>query len=167
MIETERLAFYKVTIADAPFIFELLNSPGWLKYIGDRGIKTLEDADQYIRKKILPDYDKPGIAAYAVRLKETGETLGMCGLYNRAGLVGIDIGFAFLPQYNGKGYALESARALLHHAQNNLGLKKVIAITLPENLKSINLLKKIGLSFEEMVYLPNDPEELMKFAISF
>ncbi len=162
-IETERLQLTELLEADAAFMLELLNSPAWLKYIGDRGVKTLDDAAQYILNRIIPSYRKNGFGFYLVKLKENGVAIGICGLVKRDGLEHIDIGFAFLSGYDGKGYGYESASAVMQYAREVLKLGTIVAITTKDNVPSINLLKKIGLHFKEMVSLPGDEEELMLF----
>jgi [ribosomal protein S5]-alanine N-acetyltransferase len=163
--ETERLLIKPLTIADAPFILVLTNSPGWLEFIGDRGIRNLTDAENYITKGPMASYAKFGHGLYLVVLKETGSSIGICGLLQRDTLPDKDIGFSFLPEYTGKGYALEAAAAVLLQAKASLGITRILAITLPANTRSIQLLTKLGLVFEKMVQFPGDKEELMLFGM--
>ena len=163
ILETQRLVLTELSETDAAFMLELLNSPAWLKYIGDRGVKTLEDAAQYILNRIIPSYLKNGFGFYLVKLKENSSSIGICGLVKREGLEHIDIGFAFLPGYEGRGYGYESASKVMEFAREILKLGTIVAITTKDNIASINLLKKIGLRFKEMMNLPGDNEELMLF----
>jgi len=159
--ETERLVLREFEPADAVFLQELMNTPGWLAFIGDRGIKTPEDAGNYITDRLQPSYGKYGFGLYLVALREGNTPVGMCGLVKRDMLEETDIGFAFLPQYAGKGYAHEAALAVLRYAALELGLQKIVAITVPDNTRSIHLLEKLGLVFREMV---GEKQELMLFA---
>ncbi|MEP6746811.1 MAG: GNAT family N-acetyltransferase [Bacteroidota bacterium] len=163
ILETDRLILSELTIADAPFILELVNSPGWLQFIGDRGIKNIHDAENYIINGPMASYTINGFGLWLITLKENAASIGMCGLIKRDTLENEDTGFALLPQYEGKGFAFESAAAVLQFAKENLGLKKVVAITLETNHRSINLLTKLGLLFEKKIILPPKNEELMLF----
>ena len=165
IIETERLILGKFTLKDAPFMLELLNTPDWLRFIGDRNVYTIEQTEQYLLNGYLKSYETHGFGFYAVMLKETEELIGMCGLIKRDILEDVDIGFAFLPQFTGKGYGFEAAAATLHYALNTLKLNKIIAIVDPENVASIALIKKIGLRFEKMIHLSHKDIELMLFSI--
>lgn len=153
IFETERLILSEFTKEDVPFILELTNSEGWLKYIGDRGIRTEADAEEYIEKSLLGSYRKNGFGLYKVTLKKSGETIGMCGLVKRDGLEQVDIGFGFLKQYFGKGYAYESAKETLIYAKEKLNIESIVAITNPDNKPSIRLLEKLGMKFKEMISL--------------
>ena len=161
--ETERLTITEMLEADAAFMLELLNSPAWLKYIGDRGVRTLEDAERYILTRIMPSYRQNNFGFYLVKLKDDNASIGICGLVKRDGLDHVDIGFAFLPVYEGRGYGYESASAVMQYAKTTLKLDTIVAITTKDNLPSINLLKKLGLNFKQLVRLPGDEEELMLF----
>jgi ribosomal-protein-alanine N-acetyltransferase len=163
IFETSRLRISALTPADASFIFELTNTPDWLQFIGDRGIRNIADAEQYIINGPVCSYTTWGHGLYLVTLKETGAAIGTCGIIKRDTLEDKDIGFALLPQYTGYGYAYEAAAATLEHAKQVLGIKKIVAITLPANKRSIELLKKLGLVYEKMVAFPGKDEELMLF----
>jgi [ribosomal protein S5]-alanine N-acetyltransferase len=165
-IKTERLTLRPFTLDDAPFIHELLNDPDWIRFIGDRGIHTLDDARRQIGEKYLSAYARDGFGLMRVVRNEDGASVGMCGLIRREGLEDVDIGFAFLPRYRGHGLALEASRAVLAHGRDGLGIKRVVGITLPENTASILLLEKIGLRFESEVVLPHNPEALRLYAIN-
>ncbi|MEP0211794.1 MAG: GNAT family N-acetyltransferase [Cellulophaga sp.] len=163
--ETDRLYIKPTTEEDAEFIFQLLNSPKWLHYIGDRNISNITDAKTYIKEKMLPQLHQLGFSNYTVIRKEDNIKIGSCGLYNRDGLDGIDIGFAFLPKYEKKGYAYESSKNLKEAAFNIFNLKTISAITTKDNLGSQNLLLKLDLKLVGTTTLPNDTEELLLFKL--
>lgn len=165
MFETERLILRPTDLSDASFILELLNTPKWLKYIGDRKVYRLADAQTYIRTKILPDYERLGYCNFTVLRKEDQAKIGSCGLYDRPGLDGVDIGFAFLPQYEKKGYAYESATRILQAGLEEYDIEKILAITTKDNADSQSLLEKLGLQFVKITHIPNDPIELMLYEI--
>lgn len=163
--ETERLIIRPTTIADAAFIWEVMNTEGWLKYIGDRGVKTVDDAKNYILDKMRPQQERLGYSNNTVIRKSDGAKIGSCGLYDREGLEGVDIGFAFLPQYGKQGYAFEAAIKIKELALYEFGLAQINAITVPANVNSQKLLEKLGLQFVKMIQLPNDSEELMFYQL--
>ena len=146
-LRTERLTLAPPTLDDAPFVLELLNDPGWLRNIGDRGVRTLDEARAYIAERFSK-------TPWFVVRDATGEPLGMCGLVERDGLDYPDIGYAYLERHSGKGYATEAARVVLAHARETLGHGKIAAITTPENTASQRVLEKIGLRFVQMINLP-------------
>ena len=162
---TERLHLRPASLEDAAFVLKLLNTPKWHQYIGNRNIKTLEDANKYIEERFLPQFDRLGFGNYTVIRKEDGMRLGCCGIYDREYLEGVDIGFSFLPEYEKKGYAYESALCLKDAAFTVFNLKKIGAITLKENTGSIKLLEKLGLEFKKMIQLGADPEELCYYEV--
>ena len=164
ILETERLILRQFTLDDAPFILELLNTPTWLQFIGDRNVHSIEDAENYLLNGSLKSYQENGFGFYAVIEKTNIQTIGMCGLIKRDTLPDIDIGFAFLPNLIGKGFGFEIASATLDYALNVLKIKRIIAIVNPENEKSIGLIRKIGMQFEEMIKFGDDGKELMLFA---
>jgi len=164
ILETERLTLRLQTTEDADFILELVNDPSWLQFIGDRGVRTVEDAREYILNSINM-YEKSGFCFYLVERKEDNIPLGICGLVKRDALEDVDIGFAFLPTYWGKGYAYEAASAVLAYGLDTLGLKRIVAITTQDNHASAKLLEKVGLKFESLVQLSNDEEELRLFSL--
>lgn len=159
VIETDRLTLRHFTTDDAAFILALVNDPTWLEYIGDNGVRTLEDASAYIVNGPVAMYARVGFGLYATALKEEGTTIGMCGLIKRETLEDVDIGFAFLPQYRSQGYAYEAAAAVLAYGRQELGLERIVAITVPENLRSARLLEKLGLHFERLITLAGDDNE--------
>lgn len=154
-IESERLIIRPLTIDDAPFILELLNDPDFIQNIADRGVRTIEDAVRYIENGPLTSYQKNGFGLSCVTLKESGTPIGMCGLIKRDVLDDVDIGYALLERYRGKGYAVEAAGAVLNHGLQTLGLPRVVAIIAPENDASARVLEKIGLRYEKTIHLPD------------
>ncbi len=167
IIDTKRLELLEITPEDAPFILELLNTPSWIKYIGDRSLKTEEDARNYIVTRLIPPYKILGFGFYLTRLKTDKTSIGICGLVKRDFLEHVDIGFAFLPQYEGKGYGFESAFEVLKYAQNSLGITTIAGITNSNNKNSIGLLEKLGLRFQKMILLPGETKEIMLFVNHF
>ena len=165
IFETERLILKPTSEEDAEFIFELLNTPKWIKYIGDRNIRTVENARDYIKTKMLPQLKRLGFSNYTLIRKADNCKIGTCGLYDRDGLEGIDIGFAFFPEYEKKGYAFESANKLKNVAFNKLGLTEINAITVKDNISSQKLLEKLGMKLNGTTKLPNDNEELLLYKI--
>jgi RimJ/RimL family protein N-acetyltransferase len=167
ILETERLLLRQFSAEDAEFILEQVNEPSFIQNIGDRGVRTLDDARAYISNGPVASYAKNGFGLFLVALKETGESIGMCGLIKRDTLNDVDIGYAFLPKFWGKGYAVEAARSVKAYAKDVIGLKRIVAITDPANEASIRVLEKIGLRFERMVRLSADDIELKLFGIDF
>ncbi len=163
-IITDRLLIQQLTIEHAAFILELLNTAGWLQYIGDRKVKTLVDAENYILNGPVKSYEKNGFGLWIVIHKTESKAIGICGLIKRDTLEDVDIGFAFLPEYNGHGYAFEASHACLKYGQNKLSLKRIVAITTLENTKSISLLEKLGMKFENTIQFPNETEVLNLYA---
>lgn len=165
ILETERLTLRLQTTDDADFILELMNDPSWLQFIGDRGLRTVEDAREYIMNGPIRMYEQFGFCLYLVERNEDQSPVGICGLVKRDSLEDVDIGFAFLPTYWGKGYAYEAASAVLAYGLDTLGLKRIVAITSQDNYASAKLLEKVGLKFERLVQLSNDEEELRLFSL--
>jgi len=163
--ETERLILVPTSVEDGEFILELFNSPKWIKYIGDRNIKTVDKAKEYIKDKILPQLETLGFSNYTVIRKSDNNKIGTCGLYDRPGLEGMDIGFAFLPEYERKGYAYEAAKKIIDLAFNLFGINEIKAITTEENIASQKLLQKLGLVFVKKTRIPNDEVELLLYKI--
>jgi RimJ/RimL family protein N-acetyltransferase len=163
ILETERLILRQLTPDDAEFILELLNDPSFIRNIGDRNVRTIEDACSYILNGPVASYAKNGFGLYLVLLKETQEFIGMCGLIKREGLEDVDIGYALLPKYWSRGYAVEAARATKEYAREVIGLKRIVAIVDPVNAGSIRVLEKIGLHYETMVRLSADDIDLKLF----
>jgi len=163
--ETERLYLRPSELTDAPFVFKLLNTPKWIQNIGDRNVKSVADAERYIQEKMLPQQERLGFGNYFVIRKSDGVIMGSCGLYDRDGLEGVDIGFAFLPEYESKGYGYESAARIMKAGVEEFGVRKISAITIPENIASQKLIEKLGLTFEKMMKLPDDDVELMLYTL--
>jgi RimJ/RimL family protein N-acetyltransferase len=151
VLETERLTLRWLDVKDAPFILELVNDPAWIQFIGDKGIKNLEDAKKYILNGPVDMYNKMGFGLYLVERKEDLTPLGMCGLIRRDSLEDVDIGFAFLEKFRSKGYGYESAAAVIEYGVQKLGLKRIVAITSIDNVASGTLLEKVGLRFEKII----------------
>lgn len=165
ILETERLLLRHLNDDDAEFMLELLNDPSFIQNIGDRKIRVLDGARIYIRNGPVASYAKNGFGLYLVQLKETGESIGICGLIRRDQLKDVDIGYAFLPRYWSKGYAIEAALAVKAQARDLIGLKRIVAIVDPRNAGSIRVLEKLGMTFEKMVQLSDDDIELKLFAV--
>jgi len=165
ILETERLTLRHLSPdTDAEFILRLLNEPSFLRYIGDKDVRTLDDARTYIRNGPLKSYAENGFGLYRVGLKESDAAMGICGLIKRETLTDPDIGFAFLPEYWNQGYAYESAEAVMQHARAELGLGRILAITSPDNDASGKLLGRIGLRFQRVVRLSEDTAKVKLFA---
>lgn len=151
VLETERLTLRWLDVKDAPFILELVNDPSWIQFIGDKGVRNLEDAKNYILNGPVDMYNKMGFGLYLVERKEDLTPLGMCGLIKRDSLEDVDIGFAFLEKFRSNGYGYESASAVIEYGKNELGLKRIVAITSIDNTASGKLLEKVGLRFEKII----------------
>jgi RimJ/RimL family protein N-acetyltransferase len=163
VLETDRLNLRRISTDDAEFILQLLNEPSFLQFIGDRGVRTLEDAHNYILNGPMASYERFGFGLYLTELKEPRVPIGMCGLLKRDTLEDVDIGFAFVPQYWKQGYAMESAAAVMAHAKEAFGLNRLAAITSPENEPSIALLLKLGMRFEKLTRLTEEAPEIKLF----
>ena len=162
--ETNRLLISKFTLKDAPFFLELVNSPIWIKYIGDRKTKTIKEAEERIETGHLKSYKTHGFGFYKLLLKaENNKPIGTCGLIKRDTLEYVDVGFAMLPNYESFGLAHEASIKIIKLAKNVFKLDKIIAITTPDNDSSIKLLKKLGLIYKKKVTPFEDEEELMLF----
>ena len=164
VLEAARLTLRHLSIGDAEFILRLLNEPSFLRYIGDKGVRNLDDARQYILNGPVASYERNGFGLYLVELKDDGTPIGISGLVKRDTLPDPDIGFAFLPAYWSQGYAVESAAAVMTYAREGLGLTRIAAITSPDNNASEKLLGKIGLRFERMIKLSDGEDQVKLFA---
>lgn len=164
ILETERLLLRELVHDDAPFVLELLNDPGWLRFIGDRGVRSLADARGYIdgRRAV---YAEHGFGLWLVEPRRGGAPLGLCGLVRRDGLPAADLGFAFLPAHRGRGYAGEAAAAVVDWAKEKLGRPRLLAITSPDNASSRRLLERIGFRHEGELRLPPESETVELYAI--
>jgi RimJ/RimL family protein N-acetyltransferase len=158
ILETDRLTLRELTFYDSPFILELVNTPGWLAYIGDRNIKNNEQAKEYLKNGPLKSYAQHQFGLWLVTRKQDGEKLGICGLLKRDYLDQPDLGFAFLPEFTGQGYAQESANATIAYAHDKLKITGISALVIAENKRSIHLLDKIGMSFQKTITV--GPESL-------
>ncbi len=162
ILESERLILRPLTADDGDFMLELMNEPGFIKYVADRGLRTATDAAGYIEEKILPSYARFGFGFYRVDLKDSATPIGISGLVKRETLADVDVGFALLARFCGQGYAYEAAAAVMQHARNELGLKRIVGVTAPGNRESIKLLEKLGLQFQRKIHLPGyGPESLL------
>jgi RimJ/RimL family protein N-acetyltransferase len=158
VLQTDRLTLRRITTDDAPVILALVNDPAWLEFIGDRGVRTLDDARAYIEKGPVAMYQRLGFGLYLAVRKADGAPVGMAGLVKRDTLDDVDVGFAFFPEFRGQGYAHEAAAAVIAHGKSALGLDRIVAITSPSNARSIRVLEKLGLVFERS--LGRSPEGL-------
>jgi RimJ/RimL family protein N-acetyltransferase len=166
VLETPRLVLRRLSADDAPLIQRLLNEPSFLQYIGDRGVRTIEDARRYIETGPMAMYARVGFGLFLVELKSTGAPIGICGLLKRDTLDDVDIGFAYLPEYWRQGYAYESAASTLEYGRTIHKLSRIVAITSLENPPSVALLEKLGFRFERIIRMTADGEELRLFGLS-
>jgi [ribosomal protein S5]-alanine N-acetyltransferase len=165
ILQSQNLTISEFNYLDGQFLNELLNSPNWLEYIGDRNVHNELDAIQYIKNVYQKSYHNFGFGFYKVSLTVSNKPIGLCGFAKREYLDFPDIGFAFLPEYAGKGYGFEAANAMKEYGFNKLGINKIVAIVDPENQASIALIKKIGLKFESNIITTNENKALMLFSI--
>jgi len=154
-----------MSLDDAAFIFRLYNSPKWLQFIGDRNLRNTEDARVYIKDRMLPQLYELGFSNYCVVRKVDNVKIGACGLYDREGLQEIDLGFAFLPEFEGNGYASEATMKLVEAAKKVYNLKTLQAITRLDNMSSQKLLEKLSFEHTKNIKIPKDPAELMLYQI--
>jgi RimJ/RimL family protein N-acetyltransferase len=164
VLETERLALRRFAVEDDAFILELVNDPAWLRFIGEKGVKTLSDARDYLLKGPIDMYERLGFGAYLVVRKGDSTPMGLCGLIKRDALRDVDLGFAFLPPFRGMGYAYEAASAVMAYGGKAFGLTRIVAITSPENVVSARLLEKLGFVFESSMRLGEGGPEVRLFA---
>lgn len=167
VIETQRLQLRRFAFTDAAFFIRLLNDPDWIRFIGDRDVHTDAQACAYMQKAYMAQYERMGFGLYLVQLKADRTPIGMCGLIKREGLDDVDIGFAFLREFRGEGYAHEAAAASIDYARDTLNMKRVVAIATPDNVSSIALLQKIGLRFDSTTRLKDEQVDLVVYAICF
>ena len=164
VLETDRLILRRLTVDDAEFIFRLLNEPSFIRFIGDKGVRTIDDARDYILKGPIDSYERFGFGLYLAELKDGRVPIGISGLVKRESLADVDVGFALLPEFRSKGYASESASAVLAYGRETFGLKRLVAITSKDNVASINVLEKLGFAFERLIRLSDDGPEINLFA---
>ena len=163
IIRSERLDLRELDLQDDEFILRLLNEASFLRFIGDKGVRTLSDARDYISQGPMDSYRRFGFGLYLASLRGTDVPIGICGLVKREGLADVDVGFALLSQYCSRGYASESAAAVLAYGKQQLKLRRIVAITAPDNHASIAVLEKIGLTFERLIRLSEHSPELKMF----
>jgi len=165
-IRTERLQLRWITLDDADLMLAVWNDPDFIRHVMDRGIRTLDESSQALREGVLKHYDEHGYGPYRVSRMDTDEAMGICGLFKRENLEYPDIGYGFLPEYCGHGYAIEAARAVLDHARNEMKLDKLAAIVSEQNTRSTHLLKKLGMQAEGTVRMPGEDEDILLYGIS-
>lgn len=165
IFETERLILKPTGVEDAEFIFQLVNSPKWIQYIGDRNVNSIEEAATYIQNRMLPQLERLGFSNYTLIRKSDQAKMGTCGIYSRDGMQDLDIGFAFLPQFEKQGFAYEAASKLVMEAKQTFHLKSLTAFTTKDNFSSQNLLEKLGMKNAGFIRIPNDDEELVLYKI--
>ncbi|WP_190809255.1 GNAT family N-acetyltransferase [Flagellimonas sp. S3867] len=162
--ETERLLIVEAELEDSKFFMELLNSPNWLEFIGDRGVKTKKQAENYIKSSLISSYKNNGYGLFKMCLRQSLDPIGICGFVKRDYLNHPDIGFAILPQFEGKGFVYEACTTLLSYGKEILKLSPILAITTVENIKSQRLLTKIGLNNSGTIKPKTDKEEYLLFS---
>jgi [ribosomal protein S5]-alanine N-acetyltransferase len=155
-IETERLRIRALTIIDAGFMMQLMNTPSWIKNIGNRNVNDPTTASNYIANNIINSYHINGFGLFLVVVKKDNQSAGICGIVKREGLTIPDLGFAMLPKYEGKGIATEASKAVVQYAKETLQLSQLAGITKPDNIASIRVLEKVGMEFKEKIQLPQD-----------
>ena len=161
--DTERLILKPASLDDADFFLELYNMPKFIQFIGDRNMRTKEDAENYIQNRFLPQLERLGFGNYVVILKENQKKIGAVGIFEREGLEVLDIGFSFFEKFEGKGYAYESATKIKEIAKEEFNISKLSAITSKDNFSSQKLIQKLGLKFQKYVTLPDETEELIYY----
>jgi len=166
-LKTDRLLVREFDTNDAEFILELLNQPSFHRFIGDKGVRSVDDAKNYIATGPIASYQRHGFGLYLVELKDRNVPIGMSGVLKRESLPDPDLGFAFLPEYWGNGYAFEAASAALDQARDVFRLTRILAITNPDNDASIKLLAKLGFQFERVMKLSRDADEVKLFSLMF
>ena len=164
MITSERLFIRPITVDDAPFILTLLNEPSFLRYIGDKQVRNLEDARKYILNGPIASYERHGFGLCLMELRESNTPVGMCGILKREELPDPDIGFALLPDFWSKGLAFEAATAVLNDVSERLKLERILAITSLDNAASIKLLERLGFGFERVIELAANRESVKLFS---
>lgn len=165
-LETERLRLRRQTPADAPFILALMNDPDWIRNIGDKGIRSVEQAEAHIRNVTIASYERHGYGFLLAERKEDGAPIGICGLAKRDFMDDADVGYALMPAYRGQGYAFEAAAGVLAYARSALGMTRVAAITAPDNETSARLLRKLGMREEGLIAFGETGEPVRLFAIA-
>ena len=167
MLETARLILTPMALEDAPFVYELLNTKEWIENIGDRNVRSIEDAKKYIKDKMIDHFTVNGYGNYRMIRKSDNAKIGCISLYNREDVEGVDIGFAMLPAFMKKGYAFEGARFIRDYAKNVLGLSGITAFTSKENIGSQRLIEKLGLTFKKTILFGDEQDELLFYELKF
>ena len=165
-LETERLLLRRVTLGDADLMLAVWNDPAFVANVGDRGVRTIEEAESEMQAGALKSFEEFGFGPFAMVRKSDGERIGICGLFKRPNLDDPDIGFAALPDYCGRGYTAEAAQAVVDHARDDLGLETLTAIVSSGNAPSIGLIEKLGLSFVGMIRMPEDDEDICLYSMA-
>lgn len=165
VLETGRLRLRRLTPDDGEFILDLLNDASFIRNIGDKKVRSIEDALRYISSGPMASYERHGFGLWLVETLGSGEPVGLCGLLKREELDDVDLGYAFLPAFRSMGYAAEAAKGVIEYARARLGLGRIVAITLPGNAASIRVLEKNGFCFERIVRLTDDGDELSLYAL--
>lgn len=167
VLETKRLLIRPLGPDDGLFILRLFNDPSFLEYIGDRGLRTAEEARAYIEGGPMESRTRLGFALDLVEDRLSGEPLGICGLVKRPVLDDPDLGFAYLPPWRGRGYAREAAEAVIDDARGRLGLKRLGAVVDGRNSPSIDLLTRLGFCRQGTVRLVEEGPLLELYRIVF
>ena len=167
VLQTQRLTLTHLAFDDSAFIIELLNDPSFIRYIGDKEVRTAEDAREYLRTGPIHSYEQHGYGLFRTALTEGDIPIGICGLLLRDYLQDPDVGFALLPAYRGKGYAFEAAAAVLNWGKATVGLRRIVGIVDPSNRNSVGLLEKIGLSFECTMCLDGEEQDVSLYAVDY
>ena len=167
VVDTERTTLSTLTVEDAAFYLALINDPTWISNIRDKGIRTIGEAQESIQKEAIASQNTYGFSLFVIRRKSDNVEMGLCGLIKRDGLKHVDIGYAFLPAYIGQGYAFEAASAVVRYARSAVGLKKLAAITSPDNERSNHLLAKLGFTLEDVVIMPGEERKTNLYGLDF
>jgi [ribosomal protein S5]-alanine N-acetyltransferase len=165
ILETTRLRLRHLNVQDAPFLFDLYSDPDFVRNVGDRGVHSIGDAQRYLESALLPSYAQHGFGLYMVELKEPFTALGICGLLRRDSHEDVEIGFATLPRFRGRGYTLEAARSVIRLGLGELGLARIVAITAPSNQPSIRILEALGLRYDRRVFFTPGGNESSLFVL--
>ena len=166
VLETDRLLLTRLSYDHCAFVVELVNEPSFKRFIGDKNVQSLEDARRYLSEGPVGLYERFGYGMFLVTVKDSGTPAGICGLLKREGFDDPDLGFAFLKRFRKHGYAIESARSVLEHGVNDLGLKRIIAMADPDNEPSVSLLQKLGFAYERKVRMPEDDFDINLYAFA-
>ncbi|MGR5231558.1 GNAT family N-acetyltransferase [Vibrio rotiferianus] len=165
-LTTARLTLRLVSVEDAPFILDLYNQPDFYRFVGDKQIRTLEESKRYILDNMLRMQELKGVSLLVVETTQTGKPIGICGLVKRDTLTAFDIGYGYLPNAYGKGYALEAATAVLEFARHDMKIENLVAITNNDNTRSISLLEKLGFQFERVEQTYDNGRTLQLYALT-